>query len=307
MRKLLALLSLVASFLLPAGPGAGKEARAPLLVASIAPLHSLAAFVMKGVGSPALLLPATVSPHLYQLRPSDARLLARADVVLWVGPALESFLERPLARLAPKALRITALELPDIRLLPLRKPGAGDTGQPVPEHRPEVVDPHLWLDPGNARVIAGAVATALASMDAIHASVYRRNREELETRLSRLAREIESLLAPVRNRPFLVLHDAFQYFQTAFGLRAAGALTLSPEQQPGPRLLARIRRAITQQRITCIFTEPQLRSPLLDRLVEDTGVRVGTLDPIGVDLPPGPELYFEMMRRNARAIATCLS
>lgn len=280
---------------------AGRTAagEAPVVVATLAPLHSLAAFVMRGAGSPDLLLQPGASPHFYQLRPSEARRLAEAEVILWVGPELENFLVRPLANLAPDAVRVTASRLPGIRLLP-----AADDARKAPS--PEAYDPHLWLDPANARVIGEALAAVLAERDPARADLYRTNAQALAGALAELRRELDSLLAPVRSRPFLVLHDAFRYFETAFGLRGLGAVTVSPERPPGPRRLAEILRRIRREGVVCIFSEPQLRSPLLDRLIADTGVRTATLDPLGVGLAPGPELYFRLLRRNAEAVRACL-
>ena len=293
-RSLIAVLAMLAALF-----GRSATAATPELVATIAPLHSLAAFVMRGAGKPDLLLEAGASPHFYQLRPSEARLLARADILLWVGPELENFLARPLANLTSSALILTATRLSGVRLLPLRD---------AERHGGESAfyDPHLWLDPDNAAAIGDAVGEALAKRDPDRAALYRDNARELDARLAELKREIAALLAPVRERPFLVLHDAFRYFARAFGLRAAGAVSLSPEQPPGPRRVAEILRIIRAEGVRCIFTEPQLRSPLLQRLVADTGLKTAVLDPLGVGLEPGPDLYFRLLRRNAEAVRSCL-
>ncbi len=273
-------------------------AEGPILVATIAPLHSLAAFVMRGAGTPRLLLDPGSSPHFYQLRPSEARRLAEAEIVLWIGPETENFLVRPLAGLAPDALRITASRLPGIHLLPATEEGGTASAASY--------DPHLWLEPENARVIGFAVAEALAGEDPGRAGLYRRNARELADRLRSLERDLDKMLAPVRDRPFLSLHDAFRYFERAFGLRGLGAVTVSPERPPGPQRIARVLELVRREGVVCIFSEPQIRSPLLDRLVADTGLRTAELDPLGVGIAPGPELYFDLMRRNARAVRSCL-
>ncbi len=285
--------------LLLTAPLRAMAAEGSALVATIAPLHSLAAFVVRGAGMPHLLLDPGSSPHFYQLRPSEARRLAEAGIVLWIGPETENFLVRPLAALAADAVRITASRLPGIRLLP----ATAENGGPAP---PTSYDPHLWLDPENARVIGFAVAETLAGEDPDRAGLYRRNAEELADRLRSLERDLDELLEPVRDRPFLSLHDAFRYFERAFGLRGLGAVTVSPDRPPGPRRIARILELVRREGVVCIFSEPQIRSPLLDRLVADTGVRTAELDPLGVGIPPGPELYFRLMRRNAEAVRSCL-
>lgn len=302
-------------------------APAPEVIASIKPIHSLAAGVMDGIGAPGLLVKGAASPHSYAMRPSDAARLEDADVVFWIGPAMETFLARPLAALAADA---EVLEIETIPGLVLHAPREGGVWAPPAQgdeaghehghgedghgeeahahgHEAVSVDPHLWLDPGNAAVIAAVMAETLAAVDPANAAAYRANARALVQRIDALDAEIATELAPVRDRPFVVFHDAYQYFEAHYGLAAAGAITVSPEQPPGARRLSEIRAAVAERDAACVFREPQFEPALVELVIEGTAIRQGELDPEGAGLAEGPDLYFELMRNLARSFSTCLA
>jgi zinc transport system substrate-binding protein len=304
--------------------GAGAVRAEVAAVATIKPIHSLVAAVMQGVGEPHLLL-AAGSPHSYSLKPSDARALQRAKLVFQVGPQLETFLVAPLQTLAGDARVVTLAEASGLTLLPYRTGGDWDAhdhdgedrdehgdahankhedGEPA--HAPGGTDMHLWLDPANGRAMVGAIAAALADADPANAERYRANAAALQAKLDALGAELAPRLAPLRGKPFVVFHDAYQYFERAFGLQAAGSVTVSPERQTGARHLAELRERIARLRVVCVFAEPQFEPRLVATLIEGTGARSGTLDPIGADLAAGADLYVALLRRNADALAACL-
>ena len=173
------------------------------------------------------------------------------------------------------------------------------------EHGMGEFNMHLWLDPANAEVIVQAMADALVRLDPEHESVYRANEAALEARLRALDGELEDAFAPVRDRGFIVFHDAWQYLDTRYGLRAVGSVTVSPDQAPGAARLAEVREKIVGAEATCVFAEPQFEPRLVRTLVEGTGARTGTLDPLGAALEGGPDLYFDLMRTNAAAFRAC--
>ena len=280
-------------------------AEAPRVVASVKPIHSLVAGVMAGVGEPRLLVRGAASPHDFALRPSDARALERADIVFWVGPNLETFLERALEALAPDA-RILALgEASDLRLLAARRGGVwgrNDGDQTETRSR----DPHIWLDPANARGIVERAATALSSLDPDNAAAYRANRERLGDRIDELDREIAALLGPVRQIPFLVFHDAYQYLESRYGLAPQGALTALPSRSPGARRMSDLRRRLRDTGAACLFGEPQFETGLARALIRGSSAKLAVLDPLGAQIAAGPEAYFTMMRELAANLAACL-
>jgi zinc transport system substrate-binding protein len=294
------------------------HAAGPEVVASIPPIHSLVSGVMKGVGSPHLLIGGGRSPHAYSLRPSDARALNRADVIFWVGEGVESFLVKPLGSLGENATIIELVSVEGIDLLPARAGGAWDRhghGQKTndqdvhdhPKHADHDFDSHVWLGPNNAKAIVAAIVSALDNADPDHSVQYRENGQLLMEQLDALSIELSELVHPVAHLGFIVFHDAFQYFEQEFELIPVGTISISPDRLPGARRVGELRDKIKRLEALCVFKEPQFTPKLAESIIEGTRARLGTLDPVGADLAPGPELYFDLMRRNTRSLVTCLT
>ncbi len=306
-------LALLAVAVLARAPAAAAEI--PRVVVSILPVHSLVAAVMEGLGAPHLLIRGGASPHDANLRPSDARALSAADLVIWVGPGLETFLEKPLAALAGEARAIMLTEAPGMRRLRRRaggafephgaEPSVAERGHEAEDGR-EAVNPHLWLDPENAARIVRISAQALSALDPANAAAYGANAARLEARLDGLDRALRARLAPVAPVPYVVFHDATAYLEARYGLRAMGAVTVNPALPPGARRLAALRRRMIETGAACLFAEPRFRPALVAAVIEGTGARAGTLDPLGADIAPGPEAYFALMRALADDLLACL-
>ena len=356
----------IAAAALAAHPTIAAAAEPPAAVASIKPLHSLLSGVMEGAGQPTLLVRGGASPHTWSLRPSDAHALEHADLVVWVGDELESFLVQPIDALTENAYVLELSRAEGITLLRMREGGAweeheddhamgeddhddddhamgekddhddddhamgkeddhdhddhdekvaaahDDEDEDVHVHHEDEdahghgeFNMHVWLDPENAELIVAAMADALARVDPEREGLYRENAAALKSRLHALDDELKEAYAPVRDRGFVVFHDAWQYLDTHYGLRAVGSVTVSPDQAPGAARLAEIREKITDAEATCVFAEPQFEPRLVQTLVEGTGAGTGTLDPLGAALEDGPDLYFDLMRANARAFRAC--
>ena len=281
----------------------------PRVVASIVPVHAIVAAVMAGVAVPALVVKGGGSPHAYALRPSDARALARANLVFWIGEGLETFLAKPLAALAGTARVVTLTDAEGIRHLPVRAGGAWeqrteDDAGGEPGH---ATDPHVWLDPANAVAIARAAAAALAGADPDNRAIYAANAERFAARADALDAEIEAFLAPVRTTPYAVFHDAFQHFERRYRLNAVGAVTAGPQQQPSAKRIQWIGERIETLGARCLFREPQFAPALAETIARDVNARTGVLDPLGAALEPGPDAYFALMRGLARALRDCLT
>lgn len=174
------------------------------------------------------------------------------------------------------------------------------------EHDHGETDAHPWLDPVNAQVMVAEIAARLSAADPDHAEAYRQNAAETQARLEALIAEIEATLAPVQGQPFIVFHDAYHAMQNRFDLNAVGSITITPDIQPGAARLVDIRAKIEELGAVCVFTEPQFEPSLVETVVEGTDARTGILDPLGADLDDGPDLYFELMLRNAQALSDCL-
>jgi zinc transport system substrate-binding protein len=314
-----------------------QAAAAPKVVASIKPVHSLVAAVMQGVGEPDIIVDGAASPHTFALKPSTARVLAGADLVFWVGPELEAFLEKPIETLGEKAEAVELSQAHDLTLLPVREGGdfdEHDHGDEGHDHAAEAAkaagqgtkdakaghdhghdhghehgafDAHLWLDPANARAMVHEIEEHLIEADPANAATYKANAEALAARLTALEEELKKELEPVKGKPFIVFHDAYQYFEKRFGIQAAGSITLSPEVMPGAERVSELRGKITGLKAGCVFSEPQFEPKLVGMLIEGTSVGTGVLDPLGASLPNGPGLYEQLLRDMAGSLKGCLA
>lgn len=290
-------------------------AETPKVVATIKPLHSLVAAVMGDLGSPQLIVKGGASPHTYSLRPSDASALESADIVFWTGHGMELFLEDALDSLAADAAVLELADSPGIELLPIREGGAFEphadeadvhTADDGHDHDRGEMDMHFWLDPVNAGHMVAAIADALVAADPEHADTYKANAAAEAARLEALSAEIDALLAPVRDKPFIVFHDAYQYFERRFGLTLAGAITVTPDTLPGAQRISELRARIGETGAACVFAEPQFEPKLISVVTEGTNAKGGVLDPIGTELEDGPALYPQLIRNLATAMKTCL-
>ncbi len=532
MPKALPRTALLSAALIMAGaaPAAAHEIK---VVASIKPVHSLAAAVMKGVGEPTLLMKGAASPHTYAMKPSDARALSDADVVIWVGEGIETFLTKPLETVAGDAKVVKLIETPGVRTLSFRegatfdahdhdhgahghdehdhghghdhaekkdehghghaehkhdehkhdhaehkhdhaehkhdehkhdhaehkhdhaehKHDAHDHGHGHGEHafewagvfdlavgtykwsfakvdgnyadpamkmvilesgdieaseekaehaledshsdaknhndvlvaqdkaytlnfdqskdmtvftveikkagkytfftehmpfefeasehffkdlaradiepiaqEPDAdhhghghghdghhghahgeVDAHIWLDPMNAKAIVRDIQMALSEADPHHAAAYRDNAQAATAAIDAMTKEVAATVAPVKDRGFIVFHDAYRYFEERFGLEAVGSITVSPEVMPGAARVSEIRERVTSLDAACVFSEPQFEPKLVGVITEGTPAKSGVLDPLGADIPAGPDMYNTLLRNLAASFVDCLT
>ena len=304
MRLLLPLLFLL---LLPCHATAGdNEVK---VAVSIKPLHSLVSSIMQGVAEPVLIVSTSGTPHGYNLRPSEARALQQADLIVWVGPELESFMAKSLSNITRVESVMTLLtDLPELLTHSARQGGAwgehhdhGDS-----EHHEDNTDPHIWLNPKNASIIASAVSQKLIAIDPDNTAQYKRNHTTLLDRLTSLEQRLNKRLTRLKKRKYIVFHDAYQYFENHFELKPVGALAIDPDRRPGARRLTELKKVIRDLSVECVFTEPQFEPRLIKVLTEGTMVRTGILDPLGSDLKPGSDLYFILMEQMADSLASCL-
>ena len=296
----------------------GTTLAAPNVVASTKPVHSLVSAVMVGVGEPALIVKGAASPHTYSLRPSDAAALENADIVFWTGHGLELFLGDALETLSTKAQTVELAESQGIELLPMREGGAfeahshGDEDHGHDEaahdhdHAHEEGDMHFWLDPENAKLMVAEIARVLSAADPENAAAYGANAETEIAALGALETEIAATLAGVRETPFVVFHDAYQYFENRFGLEVAGTITVSPETMPGAARIDQLRSKVSEIGATCVFAEPNFEPTIVRTIVEGTEAKAGVLDPEGSALTEGPGLYGDLLRGIAAGLVDCL-
>lgn len=318
--------SLFAASLLILSAGAAHAA-APDVVVSIKPIHSLVASIMQGVGEPSLIVEGAASPHTYSMKPSNAAALEKADVVFWVGHGLEAFLEKPLASLGGNAKVVELDDAPGLEKLKFREGGAfeahdhGEEHEEVAEghahaehtnegehhHDEGEFDMHLWLDPANAKAMAAEIEKTLTAADPENAARYKSNLDKLDARLDQLDKTLAETVAPIKDKPFVVFHDAYQYFEKRYRVKVAGSITVSPETLPGAARLSQIHDKIKELGATCVFAEPQFEPKLVNVVLEGTSAKSGVLDPEAGTLEASPELYFTMMENIGTSLKTCLS
>lgn len=313
---------------------------APKVTATIAPVYSLVAAIMQNVGEPSLLFPTNTSPHDSQMRPSQARQVQNADVVFWVGPEIEVAVAKALQTIGDKAHSVPLMRAEGIVRLPVREDGNWerhnhDHGDEHDKHdhdkhdhdehahekhdhddhdkkseshdAHEHWDNHIWLAPENAIAMAKAISHELAEIDPENAKSYTANSEKLIAAIQSQTDEIKAQLSEVKGKPFMVFHDAFQYYEQHFGLNAVGSIRLHPEVAPGAARIKQIREKLEAAEVVCLMSEPQFSASILPPLVEGTKTRLGSLDPIGKTLDVGPDLYQNLLQLNADNLVKCLS
>ena len=291
-----------------AAPAAHSAAAGLNVVVTIKPVHALVHEVMRGVGEPTLLVRGASSPHTYALTPSDAMMLAHAKIFIRVSPAIEPFIQRVASALPRDVEVVTLMEAPGLKLLASRRgPIFAHNVLSVGAYDARTIDGHAWFDPANAQAMVEYIARVLSAADPTHATAFRSNADALKGRLDDLAAELDGLLSPVAARPFVLFHDALQYFEHRFRLNSVGSISISPDIPPSGKRLLVLRQRIKTEGVVCVFAEPQVSTGLIGTVVEGTGARVGTLDPEAINIPPAPDLYFTLMRSLAADLTRCLS
>jgi len=289
-----------------------SHAKAELqVVTSIKPIHSLASMLMDGIGAPKLIVDGSNSPHNFTLKPSHAKMLQNADLIFWVGEEIEVFLEKPLDTIAKRAKKIELMEISQIKKIKFREKNIfeghhddhghkkhDDHGHAHGEH-----DPHIWLDPLNAKVILKVMAKNMKMMDKKNSAKYDLNLKKANANIDRLVFEINKVIN--KNAKYVVFHDAYQYFEKRFGYKTLGALTVNTDVLPGAEQLKDIRKVIKKENAKCIFSEPQFNPKIIKAIAKDTNIKTGVLDPLGADLKNNKDLYFKLLNNLSNSLRKC--
>ena len=305
------------------------------VVTSIKPIHSLASYLMDGVAKPDLIVDGYASPHGFAMKPSHAKMLQNADIVFWVGEDLENFLEKPLDSIAAKAEKIELMEIKGLVKLKFRERNIfddhDDHGHKKKDdhddhdhddhakkkdghddhddhdghegHHHGEFDPHIWLDPINAKVILFEMSKHLIENDPTNESAYRAN-------LSKAYKDIDKLTSDVtaelnKSTASIVFHDAYQYFEERFKVNILGAFTVNTDVLPGAEQLAEIREVIEHDKVACVFSEPQFNPNIIKAVAKDMNIKTGVVDPLGATLTPGKGLYFDLIKNMSKSFKGC--
>ena len=292
------------------------------VVTSIKPLHSLTSYIMEGVGEPELIIDGVASPHNFQIKPSHAKMLQNADLVIWIGEDLESFLPTALKSIPKDAVVFELLDQSGLKKLKFREKNIfeghddhghdehakkeddhDDHGHDDHGHGHGSFDPHIWLDPANAKVIVKKITNQLSKIDKDNASTYKANSKKVIKDLDGLIKEVKNEIN--KDASFVVFHDAYQYFEKRFGLSVIGALTVNPDVMPGAEQLSEIREVIEHEKAKCIFSEPQFNPNIINSIARDTGVKTGVLDPLGANIEKGKNMYFQLIKDMSNSLKNC--
>ena len=308
------------------------------VVTSIKPLHSLASYLMDGVGKPDLIVDGYASPHGFSMKPSHAKMLQNADLIFWVGEDLESFLEKPLSSIAKKAEKIELMEIKGLNVLKFRERNIfdehdhddhddhgkkeehddhddhDDHGKKEEHddhddhdghegHAHGEYDPHIWLDPMNAKVILNEMVEHLIENDPKNEAKYKSNLDKALKDIDKLTIDVMTELS--NSVSSIVFHDAYQYFEKRFNVNVLGAFTVNTDVMPGAEQLAEIREIIEHDKVSCVFSEPQFNPDIIKAVAKDMNIKTGVIDPLGATLNPGKDLYFDLIRNMSASFKGC--
>ncbi len=287
------------------------------ILTSIKPLQLIAAAIQDGQGEPQVLLPPGASPHYFVLRPSDAKRLDKANLFYWIGPDLENFLPRLLKQRSQ--LSVAVQDLPELQLQYFTESQhehhedehSDERAEGLVEHdhahQPGAVDAHLWLLPHNARTIAQRISADLSALDPNNSNHYAANLQAFSQRLDVLDQQLKTQLKPLQDKPFFVFHEAFNYFERAYGLQHAGVFALSSELQPGAKHVSQMRTRLQQAGPSCVFSEPPMQPRLAHTLADGLPVTLAELDALGSKIPVNTTGYEQLLKNLAEQFSTCLS
>ena len=293
------------------------------VVTSIKPIHSLASYLMDGIGKPELIVDGYASPHGFSMKPSHAKMLQNADLIFWVGEDLENFLEKPLKSIAKKAEKIELIEIKGLNVLKFRERnifdehdhddhGHDDHGKKEDDHDDHdgheghahgEFDPHIWLDTMNAKAILNEMAEHLIENDPKNEAKYKSNLDKALKDIDKLTIEVMTELN--NSVSSIVFHDAYQYFEKRFNVNVLGAFTVNTDVMPGAEQLAEIREIIEHDKVACVFSEPQFNPDIINAVAKDMKIKTGVLDPLGATLDSGKDLYFKLIRNMSVSFKGC--
>ena len=307
------------------------------VVTSIKPIHSLASYLMDGIGKPELIVDGYGSPHGFSMKPSHAKMLQNADLIFWVGEDLENFLEKPLKSIAKKAEKIELIEIKGLNVLKFRERnifdehdhGHDDHGKKEDDHDDHdhddhgkkeehddhddhdgheghahgEFDPHIWLDTMNAKAMLNEMTEHLIENDPKNEAKYKSNLDKALKDIDKLTIEVMTELN--NSVSSIVFHDAYQYFEKRFNVNVLGAFTVNTDVMPGAEQLAEIREIIEHDKVACVFSEPQFNPDIINAVAKDMKIKTGVLDPLGATLDSGKDLYFKLIRNMSASFKGC--
>lgn len=272
------------------------------VVTSIRPLELLVRAVATDNIAVTSLVGPGGSPHNYTLRPSQRRALEQADAIFWVGPGMESFLNRLLANNEFSG-RTHQLMLQTGTHGQADHPETDDQNGDHDHGNGE--DPHVWVDPEHARSMARAIADELAGLDKANARAIHENLEVFEQQLDITEARIRKQLEPLQNHKLFAYHSAFTRFAEHYNLNLQGLLTLNPALSPGARHIAQVQGQLKQAGAACLLTEPQFNTQWWKSITQGLNITFSTWDALATDIPATAAGYIQFQQSIADAVLLC--
>lgn len=280
-------------------------AEPPKVVVSIHPLYFLVQDLMQGISKPELILSGTQSPHHYRIRPSQLRSINQADIVFWIGPSLESSLQKIINNLPKSIESYSLISSAGLHTLAFSKTGHSHNKHSHPDEPPDNIDPHIWLDNHNAIQMARAITEILIEHDPRNKESYQHNLNQLEKKLTELRNKISAELEPLKSTRLLALHDAWQYFANDFGLQGYKGIAADGLEHLGAQSFLRLKRNINKNKYECVIAGPETNYKKAQQLVAGSKARLIMLDPLGNDLPNNAG-YEQFMLQISKSLQKCL-
>ena len=278
------------------------------IVVSIKPLHSLVSAVTEGSNSVSLVIDSSMTPHNFALKPSHAKLLNNAKVLFYIDDEFESGLKKTVKGL-PKSVKVIRVsKMKKLRLLSTRADDNWEEdGHDHHDHGHSSNDLHFWLDPNNAIEIVKSITQELSAIYPENINIYKKNAKNIIKEIKTTDLLIKSMLEPVRNKPYIVFHDAYQYFEKAYSLKSVGSILVDPELPASAKRIIKIRSKIKSLNAYCVFKEPQFRAKIVKTVIDGTTTKIGILDPLGADIKSGPDMYTSLLKNIAENLNACLN
>ena len=301
------------------------------VITTIQPINALVNAVIGNTGGSTSLIPSEVSPHEFKLKPSDVKTLQDGNIIFYISNHLESSITKVFKNL-PKNIKIVNLmEETGINHLAIRDNEAWERHDHHDDHDKHAKkdddhddhdkhakkdddhddhekedDVHIWLDPDNAIKIIQKVNKELSLLFPENSQIYNKNATNIINKITELKSELKEELLSIKDKPYIVFHDAYQYFEKVFGLNAVGSIALEDDVATSPKQISYIRNKIIKSNVSCVFQEPQFDSKLVKTVVEGTDAKIGTLDPLGVDIANKKDFYLQLLRNMSKSLKECL-
>jgi zinc transport system substrate-binding protein len=278
----------------------------PILV-TIKPLYSLVAHLTEGIETPVLLMKQTQSPHHYNMRPSERDLLAKARMIIWFGPQMESFLSKIIQQQNSSTISVSVIQAKNLKLLGKRTKHTHEHNHSSSTYKPEAhtIDPHIWLSAHNAIAISHHITESLISNEPKNSELYKKNLQRLVSKINQSKNLIKSTLKN-RSQPYIAFHDAFQYFENEYDLNYIDSISYDEETGTSLKHIRQIKADIDKNNIQCLVYQAP-KPAIINSLTKQTSIKATALDPLGLNIDNDKNAWFELMQQLAVDFNYCLN